>query len=147
MQKVFTSNKIEKAKCQNALRIKGLWHFFASNILLQKTRFSKCQKHFWTEKSEIFARKLKKQNKTGYKKPLKTLGFSRVKVAQEEGFEPPCLLGKRFSRPPRCDRFDIPAYYNARCRIMISSPIPKWLVKLVSRISFAYPAQTRQARL
>ena len=24
--------------------------------------------------------------------------------------EPPCLLGKRFSRPPRCDRFDIPAY-------------------------------------
>ena len=110
MQKVFTSNKIEKAKCQNALRIKGLWHFFASNILLQKTRFSKCQKHFWTEKSEIFARKLKKQNKTGYKKPLKTLGFSRVKVAQEEGFEPPCLLGKRFSRPPRCDRFDIPAY-------------------------------------
>ena len=59
MQKVFTSNKIEKAKCQ---------------------------KHFWTEKSEIFARKLKKQNKTGYKKPLKTLGFSRVKVAQEEGY-------------------------------------------------------------
>ena len=110
MQKVFTSNKIEKAKCQNALRIKGLWRFFTSNILLQKTRFSKCQKHFWTEKSEIFARKLKKQNKTGYKKPLKTLGFSRVKVAQEEGFEPPCLLGKRFSRPPRCDRFDIPAY-------------------------------------
>ena len=87
MQKVFTSNKIEKAKCQNALRIKGLWHFFTSNILLQKTRFSKCQKHFWTEKSEIFARKLKKQNKTGYKKPLKTLGFSRVKVAQEEGFD------------------------------------------------------------
>ena len=110
MQKVFTSNKIEKAKCQNALRIKGLWHFFTSNILLQKTRFSKCQKHFWTGKSEIFARKLKKQNKTEYKKPLKTLGFSRVKVAQEEGFEPPCLLGKRFSRPPRCDRFDIPAY-------------------------------------
>ena len=35
-------------------------------------------------------------------------------LAQEEGFEPPCLLGKRFSRPPRCDRFDIPAYYNAR---------------------------------
>ena len=66
MQKVFTSNKIEKAKCQNALRIKGLWHFFTSNIVLQKTRFSKCQKHFWTEKSEIFARKLKKQNKTGY---------------------------------------------------------------------------------
>ena len=31
-------------------------------------------------------------------------------LAQEEGFEPPCLLGKRFSRPPRCDRFDIPAY-------------------------------------
>ena len=31
-------------------------------------------------------------------------------MAQEEGFEPPCLLGKRFSRPPRCDRFDIPAY-------------------------------------
>ena len=86
MQKVFTSNKIEKAKCQNALRIKGLWHFFTSNILLQKTRFSKCQKHLWTGKSEIFARKLKKQNKTGYKKPLKTLGFSRVKVAQEEGY-------------------------------------------------------------
>ena len=41
-------------------------------------------------------------------------------LAQEEGFEPPCLLGKRFSRPPRCDRFDIPAYHNARCRIMIS---------------------------
>ena len=32
-------------------------------------------------------------------------------MAQEEGFEPPCLLGKRFSRPPRCDRFDIPAYF------------------------------------
>ena len=34
-----------------------------------------------------------------------------VFMAQEEGFEPPCLLGKRFSRPPRCDRFDIPAYF------------------------------------
>ena len=31
-------------------------------------------------------------------------------LAEEEGFEPPCLLGKRFSRPPRYDRFDIPAY-------------------------------------
>ena len=40
-------------------------------------------------------------------------------LAQEEGFEPPCLLGKRFSRPPRCDRFDIPAYHNAHWRIMI----------------------------
>ena len=68
-------------------------------------------------------------------------------LAQEEGFEPPCLLGKRFSRPPRCDRFDIPAYHNARCRIMISSPISKWLVKLVSRIRFAYPTKMRQARL
>ena len=29
-------------------------------------------------------------------------------LAQEEGFEPPCLLGKRFSRPPRYDRFDNP---------------------------------------
>ena len=88
MQKVFTSNKIEKAKCQNALRIKGLWHFFTSNILLQKTRFTKCQKHFWTEKSEIFARKLKKQNKTGYKKPLKTLGFSRVKWRRKRDSNP-----------------------------------------------------------
>ena len=47
-------------------------------------------------------------------------GMVFVFMAQEEGFEPPCLLGKRFSRPPRCDRFDIPAYHNARCRIMIS---------------------------
>ena len=47
-------------------------------------------------------------------------GMAFVFMAQEEGFEPPCLLGKRFSRPPRCDRFDIPAYHNARCRIMIS---------------------------
>ena len=37
-------------------------------------------------------------------------GMVFVFMAQEEGFEPPCLLGKRFSRPPRCDRFDIPAY-------------------------------------
>ena len=37
-------------------------------------------------------------------------------MAQEEGFEPPCLLGKRFSRPPRCDRFDIPAYFIAAMR-------------------------------
>ena len=34
----------------------------------------------------------------------------RLLMAQEEGFEPPWLLAKRFSRPPRCDRFDIPAY-------------------------------------
>ena len=31
-------------------------------------------------------------------------------MAERMGFEPMCLLGKRFSRPPRCDRFDIPAY-------------------------------------
>ena len=31
-------------------------------------------------------------------------------MAQAEGFEPPCRLGKRFSRPPRCDHFDKPAY-------------------------------------
>ena len=31
-------------------------------------------------------------------------------LAQAEGFEPPCRLGKRFSRPPRCDHFDKPAY-------------------------------------
>ena len=96
MQKVFTSNKIEKAKCQNALRIKGLWHFFTSNILLQKTRFSKCQKHFWTEKSEIFARKLKKQNKTGYKKPLKTLGFSRVKWRRKRDSNPRAFWANGF---------------------------------------------------
>ena len=29
-------------------------------------------------------------------------------------------LTDKFSRPPRCDHFDIPAYHNARCRIMIS---------------------------
>ena len=33
-----------------------------------------------------------------------------VFMAQAEGFEPPCRLGKRFSRPPRCDHFDKPAY-------------------------------------
>ena len=32
-------------------------------------------------------------------------------LAQAEGFEPPCRLGKRFSRPPRCDHFDKPAYF------------------------------------
>ena len=32
-------------------------------------------------------------------------------MAQAEGFEPPCRLGKRFSRPPRCDHFDKPAYF------------------------------------
>ena len=34
----------------------------------------------------------------------------RLFVAEDEGFEPPCLLGKRFSRPPRCDRFDNPPH-------------------------------------
>ena len=27
-------------------------------------------------------------------------------MAEPVGFEPTCLLGKRFSRPPRYDRFD-----------------------------------------
>ena len=31
-------------------------------------------------------------------------------LAQGEGFEPSWLLAKRFSRPPRYDRFDTPAY-------------------------------------
>ena len=31
-------------------------------------------------------------------------------LAEEKGFEPLCLLGKRFSRPPRYDHFDTPPY-------------------------------------
>ena len=30
----------------------------------------------------------------------------REKLAERKGFEPLCLVGKRFSRPPRYDRFD-----------------------------------------
>ncbi len=45
-------------------------------------------------------------------------------LAQEEGFEPPWLLAKRFSRPPRYDRFDIPAYNDVHsCIIMRRKPI------------------------
>ena len=31
-------------------------------------------------------------------------------MAEGVGFEPTCLRGKRFSRPPRYDRFDNPPY-------------------------------------
>ena len=31
---------------------------------------------------------------------------TRFPLAEVKGFEPLCLLGKRFSRPPRYDRFD-----------------------------------------
>ena len=33
-------------------------------------------------------------------------------LAESVGFEPTWLLAKRFSRPPRYDRFDIPANYS-----------------------------------
>ena len=32
--------------------------------------------------------------------------YLNIKMAERKGFEPLCLLGKRFSRPPRYDRFD-----------------------------------------
>ena len=32
--------------------------------------------------------------------------FKYKKMAERKGFEPLCLLGKRFSRPPRYDHFD-----------------------------------------
>ena len=32
--------------------------------------------------------------------------YKNILVAERMGFEPMCLLGKRFSRPPRYDRFD-----------------------------------------
>ena len=42
-------------------------------------------------------------------------------MAQEEGFEPPWLLTKRFSRPPRCDRFAIPAFIGRLlCEFFVS---------------------------
>ena len=42
-------------------------------------------------------------------------------LAQGEGFEPSWLLAKRFSRPPRYDRFDTPAniYASLSLRIYI----------------------------
>ena len=40
-------------------------------------------------------------------------------LAQGEGFEPSWLLAKRFSRPPRYDRFDTPAYINALLSLRI----------------------------
>ena len=63
----------------------------------------------------------KKQDKRGRKKDGGRSGRRPFYLAQEEGFEPPCLLGKRFSRPPRCDRFDIPAYFIAAMR-RVASP-------------------------
>ena len=42
-------------------------------------------------------------------------------MAERMGFEPMCLLGKRFSRPPRYDRFDTSPY--SVDRIILSQPI------------------------
>ena len=36
----------------------------------------------------------------------KAPGWVPCFLAEEKGFEPLCLLGKRFSRPPRYDHFD-----------------------------------------
>ena len=58
----------------------------------KKRDFQSAKNIFGLEKVNFLPEYSKKQNKTEYKKPLKTLGFSRVKVAQEEGFEPPWLL-------------------------------------------------------
>ena len=46
----------------------------------------------------------------GKRKPLKRSNFKGFRVAEPVGFEPTCLLGKRFSRPPRYDRFDTAPY-------------------------------------
>ena len=67
-------------------------------------------------------------------------------LAQEEGFEPPCLLGKRFSRPPRYDRFDIPAYNSVIYYTIIRSLISIGS-QIYLRIRFAYSTYSRQARL
>ena len=49
------------------------------------------------------------------------LTFVNGILAERMGFEPMCLLGKRFSRPPRYDRFDTSPY--SVDRIILSQPI------------------------
>ena len=64
---------------------------------------------FHLQNQTIKIRPLKSKN------PLKNQGicgrylFHRPFMAEGVGFEPTCPKDKRFSRPPRYDRFDIPA--------------------------------------
>ena len=51
----------------------------------KKRDFQSAKNIFGLKKVRFLPENSKKQNKTGYKKPLKALGFSRVKVAQREG--------------------------------------------------------------
>ena len=60
-------------------------------------------------------------------------------LAQEEGFEPPCLLGKRFSRPPRYDHFDIPAYLIVYISYVRTSLAPPRYVLLRCPIKSSHP--------
>ena len=87
----------------------GLWGRFLFSREFKSIRYRKIP-IFHLQNRTIKIRPLKSKN------PLKNQGicgrylFHRPFMAQAEGFEPPCRLGKRFSRPPRCDHFDKPAY-------------------------------------
>ena len=70
--------------------------------------------HFMQEKS-FLAWKLPKTARirtafSAKQKPSKRSSFKGFEVAETQGFEPWCLLGKRFSRPPRYDHFDTSPY-------------------------------------
>ena len=55
-------------------------------------------------------------------------------LAEEKGFEPLCLLGKRFSRPPRYDHFDIPP--NVQIIISLFCDSVKMLCFLFKKLFF-----------
>ena len=70
--------------------------------------------HFMQEKSFLAWKLLKSAEiRTAFlakQKPSKRIGFKGFPMAETVGFEPTCLLGKRFSRPPRYDHFDTSPY-------------------------------------
>ena len=98
----FEKNYSNAPKSRQALKSLiscGIWRFLILIFTGEKEHkigSEKRQKHK-KSKSEFFCR---------IERTLENTGFSRVPLAERMGFEPMWLLAKRFSRPPRYDRFD-----------------------------------------